>query len=222
MLKIESDNVSLTSSIPNFVNTMADMGLCNEILAIKEKLIKFTNPTDTLLFVGNSAGYFYYTFNASDKRNVVLLPISGRPYKDAYSIPNPEQLDKFCNDINKDAFNVLRESSAIVYIDHSHSGESLCLVTEVLKHCGVKAPIRYIVIMDDLQRECAEKMRGRCRPIPIFMFSNEPGVFVKLFNEYYSRVVPYHPYWMWTTPHKLDESSYQMIEAMKQLGTTKS
>lgn len=45
------------------------------------KILEATRPDDTIIFVGNTASYFYYLFNENDKRNCHLVPLSFSRYQ---------------------------------------------------------------------------------------------------------------------------------------------
>lgn len=48
--------------------------------AYKNMILEATTQSDEIIFVGNTASYFYYLFNANDERNCYLVPISFSRY----------------------------------------------------------------------------------------------------------------------------------------------
>ena len=48
------------------------------IKQLKRDILYSTEPTDKIIFVGNTPSYVYYSFSPTDNRDVNLVPVSGR------------------------------------------------------------------------------------------------------------------------------------------------
>ena len=133
------------NEIKNKINTMKGGGLetkCPvfnldlilEVIKASNTLIHNTNESDILIFIGQSPDYLSYI--VGEHRNVISVPISGRAYGDMFSIPTKENLDKYCELLTD--LRITRElfdSNNIIFVDHSHSGQSPSLFAKVILRC---------------------------------------------------------------------------------------
>ena len=111
-----------------------NLDLILEVIKASNTLIDNTDTSDILIFIGQSPDYLSYIVR--EHRNVISVPISGRAYGDEYSIPKKENLDKYCElltdlGITKELF----DNNNIIFVDHSHSGQSPSLFAKVILRC---------------------------------------------------------------------------------------
>jgi len=111
-----------------------NLDLILEVIKASNTLIDNTDKSDILIFIGQSPDYLSYIVR--EHRNVISVPISGRAYWDEYSIPERENLDKYCElltdlGITKELF----DNNNIIFVDHTHSGQSPSLFARVILRC---------------------------------------------------------------------------------------
>lgn len=111
-----------------------NLDLILEVIKASNTLIENTDEDAILIFIGQSPDYLSYI--VKKHRTVISVPISGRPYGDKYSIPKKENLDKYCEllttlGITKELF----DNNKIIFVDHTHSGQSPSLFTKVILRC---------------------------------------------------------------------------------------
>lgn len=111
-----------------------DLALILEVIKASKTLIENTNPDDLLIFIGQSPDYLSYL--VEEDRKVISVPISGRVFGDEWSIPSKENLDKYCKLLND--LGITRQifdTKNVVFIDHSHSGQSISSFAKVILRC---------------------------------------------------------------------------------------
>ena len=111
-----------------------NLDLILEVIKASNTLIDNTDKSDILIFIGQSPDYLSYIVKRH--RNVISVPISGRVYRDEFSIPKKENLDKYCElltdlGITRELF----DNNNIIFVDHSHSGQSPSLFAKVIIRC---------------------------------------------------------------------------------------
>ena len=111
-----------------------NLDLILEVIKASNTLIDNTNESDILIFIGQSPDYLSYIVR--EHRNVISVPISGRAYGEEHSIPKKEYLDKYCElltdlGITRELF----DNNNIIFVDHSHSGQSPSLFAKVILRC---------------------------------------------------------------------------------------
>lgn len=111
-----------------------NLDLILEVIKASNTLIDNTDTSDILIFIGQSPDYLSYIVRKY--RKVISVPISGRAYKDEYCIPKKENLDKYCElltdlGITRELF----DNNNIIFVDHSHSGQSPSLFAKVILRC---------------------------------------------------------------------------------------
>ena len=134
------------NEIKNKINTMKGGGgietkcpvfnldLILEVIKASNTLIDNTDKSDILIFIGQSPDYLSYI--VGEHRNVISVPISGRTYGDMFSIPTKENLDKYCELLTD--LRITRElfdNNNIIFVDHTHSGQSPSLFARVILRC---------------------------------------------------------------------------------------
>ena len=97
------------------------------IKEVKSKIIKYTEETDKIIFVGNSPSYIYYSFKPSDNRKVTLIPYSGRWMLNFYGMSSISQsisnVKQYCADFIDPLG--LNTNEKIVLVDFSLSGNGV-------------------------------------------------------------------------------------------------
>lgn len=139
----------------------------------KNEILKETTPADTIIFVGNSASYFYYLFNEADDRHCHIIPISNSRYSekrlsnikfresnstieertkgfcDSFIYPlqpfSPETTHEDPLRIPRNFLTRLHPTRRIILVDFSLSGASVNGFLRVIKSCVAKTYNPYTV-----------------------------------------------------------------------------
>ncbi len=189
--------------------------LINEIITASKLLIAKTNPTDHLVFIGQSPDYL--TCLVGTQRKISRIPMSGRVYCDEWNIPPIDKVKKYFEFI--DTFNL--DSSNIVLVDHSHSGKSISGFSKLLN--------RYFGFINLENTQWNYNVGSRVfpfiniispgqkngwihRPDPAFVhtigFIQMPSL-VDLANTKYLRTMPHFQFCHWDNPN-YELSSYNV------------
>ena len=159
------------------------------------KIIAHTSLNEMLLFLGNSASYFYYAVRKTGKREAHLIPVSGR-----YTL---DEEDKRYSDshfietyVTPVVTRALTENRVIVLIDHTHSGITVDNFVSVLdSRCNGRCKLALINLVAE-----AQVLGHSIRPPRKVGTRYEvvlPNVGVELFNEHFFRLTPHHPRSKW-------------------------
>ncbi|KAI9675582.1 MAG: hypothetical protein M1817_000948 [Caeruleum heppii] len=191
-----------TEQMPNVEFNDRDL---DNIFATKREILQHTTPDDLLLFLGNTASYFYYAFGPEDPRQVALIPYSGKPYSQG-RFPTPVQLESFKNRYLKPAFNQ-REFERVIIIDHARTGQSVADFVRVLKEANVYDGKPFLIdlayrtydydayVDDDRVITQIAKIRVGTAP-----FRN--AGLERLDLGQVGRILPYYPAVLWETPYE--------------------
>lgn len=185
-----------------------------EFVLAKREIMKNSNINDVLVFVGNSASYFYYTFSKID-RECIILPASGLSYMErgdeTRKEPDKKQYDAFCKKSDVDLlYKYVTQKRKIIVIDHSGTGESVIALRKVLIRCHsdffVENQLHFINLVDF---NSTFKINKKVLGLKLFrqniiyvcsvISSSSSGFFNNLFNDNISRLVPYYPIHKWGT-----------------------
>jgi hypothetical protein len=197
-----------------------DSNLINEIITASKLIVDKTNPSDHLIFIGQSPDYLSYM--VSLKRKISRIPMSGRVYCDEWTIPPTDKLENFFTLIDK--FQL--DYTNIVLIDHSHSGISISGFSKLLN--------RYFGFIDKNNTQWdymqtahtfpfinlispGQKLGWISRPEPAFIkmrgFIIIPGL-VDLANSKYPRTIKHAQFNSWnelTNPVDEYVKNYQIL-----------
>lgn len=172
----------------------------NTVFTTKRAILRLTRRNDLLLFLGNTASYFYYAFGAGDNRQAQLIPYSGKPYSNGRQ-PSRAQLDAFANSILRPAF-AGKSFGRVVIVDHARSGASLTGFVRVLAETGVFTGKPFFVDLaysgprnsDFDAADSGVKLLGRVA------VGDKPDVFGRFDLGQVGRILPTYPLEIWETP----------------------
>jgi len=174
----------------------------NDLLQAKQTIMQNSTEKDVLVFVGNSASYFYYTFSENN-RTCLLLPVSALSYIERGVVtPTEKQYDIFCKSVEM-LLDFVKQDRKIIIIDHSGTGESIVGLQTVLQRCWPTyfLDLHFINLLDRLsiqQRDVvAKKLTKKNITIVCNVISGISGFFNDLFNEKFPRLVPHYPIYKW-------------------------
>ena len=120
---------SLSKICPAF-----NLDIILEIIEASNVLINNTKKDDILIFIGQSPNYLSHIIKKY--RKTFVVPFSGRVYSDEYSIPKSKNINNYSNMLNDIGITrKLFDSNNIIFIDHSHTGETPCLFAKIILRC---------------------------------------------------------------------------------------
>ncbi|KAI9802343.1 MAG: hypothetical protein M1833_001849 [Piccolia ochrophora] len=114
----------------------------------KRAILDYTTVDDLLVFIGNTAGYFFAAFNlendgAQDHRHIRLIPFSGRT-RAVPSMSKTPGFRHYVDDILRPAFSDL-PPGRVVLIDKSFQGAGLDLFLYIFHESGVFTERPYFI-----------------------------------------------------------------------------
>jgi hypothetical protein len=189
----------------------------------KQQILAATSEKDLLVFLGNSASYFYHA--VSEQRVSYRIPISGRYVIDALDRKERNRFEEvFISPIVNEA---LKDDRKIILIDHSHTGQSVDSFNSLLRNYCHECRASFINLVTHTQvKDALSSKKPWIHPpktIALHSYVVLPDVAVKLFNDGYVRLSPHHPHWKWekSTSTLLQEYQKQpkVLEAIEKLGT---
>jgi hypothetical protein len=172
--------------------------LFDEIIYSANLLIRQTQVTDVLVFIGQSPNYLSYIVET--QRNVIRVPISGRYFIDTETIPNVIELVGFKKMLDDLGLSRVIESGSVdnlILIDHSHSGQSISsfgLLLNVLY--GINRTYNFINVVTSVQAYNGWIIRPKPYVIYTKQFLIMPSL-VAIANNGYPRSIPSYQYWKW-------------------------
>lgn len=120
---------SLSKICPAF-----NLDIILEIIEASNVLINNTKKDDILIFIGQSPNYLSHI--TKKYRKTFVVPFSGKVYSDEYSIPKSKNINNYSNMLNNIGITrKLFDSNNIIFIDHSHTGETPCLFAKIILRC---------------------------------------------------------------------------------------
>ncbi|KAI9802428.1 MAG: hypothetical protein M1825_002812 [Sarcosagium campestre] len=199
----------------------------------KVQILEKTTENDLVIFLGNSASFFYYSFTQEDRRNVRLIPMSGNPFRsaDTSKSPNPLDpmissfsdhgppppkgaLDSYTENVLKPAFSlgargIFKQSpKRVVIVDASITGGAIRRFSKILALTGTwTGETAAIELKRNAWPEAVDL--GRVKPLGSIHFSG----FDDFLFSFFGRIVPFYPanLWYWD-PHEVPNADAKYVE----------
>lgn len=172
----------------------------------KQEILRSTSDKDLLVFLGNSASYFYHA--VSKERDSYLIPISGRYRVFGRDSPDKKMIKRFVNVyLSPIVKKALGEDKRIVIVDHSHTGQSIENFVLLWMEYSSPCYISFLNLLTQTQRRV-----GVIDPRYTQLLGKVtmPDIAIHLFNDGYVRLTPHHQHWKW------GESSPSLLENYEQ------
>ena len=116
------------------IGPVFNLDIILEIIEAYNVLINNTKKDDILIFIGQSPNYLSHI--VKKYRKTFTVPFSGKVYSDEFSIPTTKNINNYATILNNIGITrKLLDSNNIIFIDHSHTGETPCLFAKIILRC---------------------------------------------------------------------------------------